>query len=143
MTHSNFIVIEGRLTDDPKAIPLPSGDFCVKFSVANNRSRKDAAGNWTEETSFFRCEAWGYCADKVLHMTCKGSPVVIFGRLKQSRWQDEAGQKRQEVVIVADKVEAIMLPPTKEQVEQELRGGGSVTPEPEQIGREFTDDIPF
>ena len=96
-------IIAGNLTRDPELRSLPSGTQVASFSVAVNRSYKDANGQAQEATSFIDCAAWGKLAEIISQYAKKGSGVLVSGRLDQRSWEDKTtGQKRSRVEIVVE-----------------------------------------
>ncbi|MFN4196494.1 MAG: single-stranded DNA-binding protein [Caldimicrobium sp.] len=103
----NKVMVKGRLTRDPEVRYLPSGTQVTSFSVAVNRRFKDKDGNWREEAYFFDIESFGRLAERLGKQLSKGKQILLEGSLRQDRWQNEAGEKRSKVKIVAERVELI------------------------------------
>ena len=104
---TNSITISGNITRDPEMRYTPSGISKVTFGVAVNRSwRNQQTQEWDEQTSFFNVVAWRQLAENVGASLTKGSRVVVSGRLEQRSWENEQGEKRTIVEIVADDVAA-------------------------------------
>jgi single stranded DNA-binding protein len=59
---------------------------------------------WVDETSFFDVTVWGKPAEDLKSEIVKGSPVRVSGRLQQDRWQDQNGNNKSKIFIVADSV---------------------------------------
>lgn len=102
----NRVIIAGRLTRDPE-LKYTAGNkpFC-KLSVVNSRRYKQASevGDWQEVATFVEITIWGPQAEYIANL-CKGRPVIVEGRLKQSEWEDKAtGQKRSRIEIDAERV---------------------------------------
>lgn len=103
MSDINSVVFGGRLTADAKVSYLPNGTAKADFSIAVNRSLKGNDGNWIDEASFFNAVLFGKRAEKL--KLVKGAKIVVIGSLRQDRWQDNNGQNRSKIYIVADSVE--------------------------------------
>lgn len=104
----NKITLVGRLTHDPEARTLPSGQKLTTFSVATNYLWRDyKTKEKRDKTEFHRVIAWGRLADIVSNYLEKGSRVYLEGRLTYRDWQDAKGQKRKSSDIIID--ELIML----------------------------------
>lgn len=100
----NLVVLMGNLTRDPEVRFLPSGVAVASFGLAvNNRYKKDGAV--VDEVSFFDVEAWQKTAELCGEYLAKGRPVLIQGRLKQERWEDDHGNKRSKIKVVATAVQ--------------------------------------
>ena len=100
MASFNNVILVGNLTRDPEIRFTTSGVAVASFGLAvNNRYKKD--GNVVDEVSFFDIEAWQKTAELCAEYLKKGRSVLIQGRLKQDRWEDDHGAKRSKVKIVA------------------------------------------
>jgi single-strand DNA-binding protein len=100
----NRVILMGNLTRDPEVRFLDSGMAVASFGLAVNRKwKKD--GETKEEVSFFDCEAWGKTAEICGDYLAKGRPVLIDGRLKQERWEDDNQNKRQKIKVVINEVQ--------------------------------------
>ena len=96
-------IITGNLTRDPELRTTPNGASVCSFSVAVNRTYRDASGEQKEDVSFIDCSAWGKLGEMINQSAKKGSGVLVSGRLDQRSWEDKAtGQKRSRVEIVAE-----------------------------------------
>lgn len=104
MNSLNSILIEGNLTRDPELKSTPKGTPVCSFSVASNRFYKQDE-EYQKEVSFFDVEAWAKLAESCAEYLEKGRGVRVVGRLKQDRWQDQEGNPRSKVKIVAEHVE--------------------------------------
>ena len=96
-------IITGNLVRDPELRQTPNGASVCSFTVAVNRSFRDAAGNQKDEVSFIDCSAWGKLAEIINQYGKKGSGVLVSGRLDQRSWEDKnTGQKRSRVEITVE-----------------------------------------
>lgn len=100
MKSISVVVISGRLTRDSELKYGNSGTAILHFSVAVNDWYKGE-----EKTSFFDCVLFGQYAEKIAPKLRKGTGVVISGKLEQDRWQDQSGQNRSKVQIIAREVQ--------------------------------------
>lgn len=100
----NTATIIGNLTRDPELKSLPSGSAVCSFSVATNRTWKDKDGNKQESVEFHNVTAFGRTAELVSQYMCKGSKVLVIGRLQTRSW-DKDGQKHYRTEIVAETVQ--------------------------------------
>lgn len=104
MNNLNSIIVEGNLTRDPEYRLTPNGKPVCMLSVASNRYyKKDEETK--EETSFFNVETWAKLADNCNQYLTKGRGVRVVGRLKQDRWTNPEGQKRERLKIVAEHID--------------------------------------
>ncbi len=104
MNSLNSILIEGNLTRDPEFNHTPKGTSVCGFGVASNRFYKQD-DEYQKEVSFFEVETWAKLAESCEEHLVKGRGVRVVGRLKQDRWQDQEGNPRSRVKIVAEHVE--------------------------------------
>lgn len=105
MASLNRVILIGNLTRDVELRSIPSGTTVGNFGIAVNRRRKNDAGEWIDEASFFNIVVWGNQAEKCAEYIHKGSPVAIEGRLQSRSWETEDGQKRNVVEVVAENVQ--------------------------------------
>lgn len=108
MSNINTVVIEGNLVKAAELSRWNDGTPYCRFTIANNESYKDSAGNWVDITSFFDCMLRGNYGESMSKHLLKGRRVTVTGRLKQNRWKDEAGNIRTAVII---KVQEVSLAP--------------------------------
>lgn len=99
----NQVILMGNLTRDPELRTTPNGHSVCGFSLALNRSYKNASGDWTEATDFIDIVAWGALGERVAQYLTKGRPALVSGRLQSRSWEQE-GQKRSKVEVVANDV---------------------------------------
>jgi single-strand DNA-binding protein len=100
-------MIIGHLGRDPEMRYTPSGRPVTTFSVATSRSWNTSDGERRSDTEWFNVVAWGSLAEICKQYLAKGQQVYIEGRLQTRRWEDDNGNKRTTVEIVAK--EMIML----------------------------------
>ena len=118
----NKVTIIGHLGRDPEMRYTPSGRPVTTFSVATSRSWNTSDGERRSDTEWFNVVSWGSLAEICKQYLSKGQQVYIEGRLQTRRWEDDDGNKRTTVEIVAK--EMIMLgdrkkKPDKDENEQE------------------------
>ncbi|WP_372790721.1 single-stranded DNA-binding protein [Paraconexibacter sp.] len=101
----NRVVLTGNLTFDPELRSLQSGSSVCKLRIASNTRRKDASGEWVDKPNYFDVTVWGAQGENCARYLSKGRGVAIDGRLEWREWQDQQGNKRQSVEIVADSVQ--------------------------------------
>lgn len=101
----NRVVLTGNLTFDPELRSLPSGTAVCKLRIASNTRRKSAGGEWEDKPNYFDVTVWGAQGENCARYLSKGRGVAVDGRLEWREWQDQQGNKRQSVEIVADSVQ--------------------------------------
>jgi single-strand DNA-binding protein len=110
-TNINRVIITGNLTRDPELRSLPSGMSVCSLRVACNTRRKDnQSGEWVDKPNYFDVTIWGRQGENAAQYLSKGRPVAIDGRLEWREWQDQQGNKRQSVDIIADNVQFLSSP---------------------------------
>ena len=100
----NKVMVIGHLGRDPEMRYTPSGRPVTTFSVAVSRSWNTADGERRTETEWFNIVAWGNLAEICKQYLHKGQQVYIEGRLQTRRWEDNEGQKRTSVEVVANEM---------------------------------------
>lgn len=99
----NQVTLMGNLTRDPELRQTPTGQNVTSFSLALNRSYKDASGEWQEATDYIDIVAWGPLAERVAQYLSKGRRCLVQGRLQSRSWEQD-GQKRNKVEVLANDV---------------------------------------
>jgi single-strand DNA-binding protein len=94
----------GNLGRDPEMRYTPDGRPVTQFSVAVNRNSKNQAGEWVEETEWFRITVWGNQAERTAENLKKGSKIYVEGRFRTREWEAQDGQKRTALEVTADNV---------------------------------------
>ena len=110
MANLNKVFLAGRLTRDPELQHTSQGTPFTRFTIAVNRSYKDRSGNWQEETSFIDIVVWGDAADRAVSRFNKGTEILVEGRLRQSSWETDSGEKRSKIEVVADRAQLLSQP---------------------------------
>ena len=98
-TDLNHVVLVGRLTKDLGADErsfgyVGNGQARATVSIAVNRSRKGADGNWIEEANFFDVTIWGKSAENLKPYLTKGKQIAVDGydRIQNpARFYDDSG----------------------------------------------------
>jgi single-strand DNA-binding protein len=93
-------VLFGYLGNDANMRYLPTGTAVLDFNVSALSGKKDANGNWTNHTTWFKCTIWGDLAEKMNPMLLKGTPVYVEGEIVSNDhgspriWQTNEGESR-------------------------------------------------
>ena len=120
MGFNNTVTVVGNVTRDPELRFTPGGAPVASFGLAWNR--KDQ--NDEEVVSFFDITCWRSLAENVAESITKGQRVIVYGRLDQRSWENQEGERRSKVEIVADEVAPSLVWATAEITRTEFRGGG-------------------
>jgi single-strand DNA-binding protein len=116
----NKVFLVGRLTRDPQAKSLPSGQQVANFGLATDRFYFDKNRQKQQQTEFHNIVMFGKLAEIASQYLKKGSLTLIEGRLQTRSWQDSSGNKRSRTEIVAERMQmgprsAGKIAPTKEE----------------------------
>ena len=149
MAFDNNVVIVGNVTRAPELRFIPSGIPVASFGLAWNQ-RSSQGGE--DKAHYFEVTCWRDLAENVAESISRGSRVVVYGRLDWSSWQNEGGEKRETVQIVADEVAPSIRWATAEVTKIDRRsdnesGAGSSSGQGGQptagTGESFPDEEPF
>ena len=131
----------------------PSGTPVTSFSLAVNNSKRDANGEWTEETEWFRVTAWERIAESVNQYLAKGRRVFVDGRLSTRQYTSSSGEARTSLEVRAFKVMFLDSPggestgagaPPEAQSYSPGTAGPSATPAPaEETPSEDVEELPW
>jgi single-strand DNA-binding protein len=101
-----ILTVVGNLTADPQLRVTPSGVSMCRFTVACTARvfDKSSGGYRDAEPLFLTCTAWREVAEHVAESLTKGVRVLVTGRLRQSRWETDAGDKRSAYGLDVDEV---------------------------------------
>jgi single-strand DNA-binding protein len=98
----NKVILLGRLTKDPIAKNLPSGQEISQFTVATNYQWKDFKTKKSKENvEFHPVIVWGKLANVANTYLTKGAKVYLEGKLRTRSWEDKSRQKHFRTEIVA------------------------------------------
>jgi single-strand DNA-binding protein len=107
MASYNRVILLGNLTRDPELRYTPSGTPVSDIGMAVNDRRKNANGEWVDETTFVDVTLWSRTAEVASEYLSKGSPVFIEGRLKLDSWETSDGQKRSKLRVVCERMQMV------------------------------------
>ena len=96
----NKVFLIGNVTRDPELSETPSGVAVCRLGIAVNRRFSS-----NDETDFFNITAWRQLAERVAKYVKKGNKVAVTGSIQIRNYEDNSGQKRTAVDIIADDVE--------------------------------------
>lgn len=152
---TNIVVLVGRLTRDAELKYLPSGTAVCKFSIASNKEIKKG-DTWQKKANYFDVVLFGRQGEAINQYLVKGKQVAIEGELEQDRWEQE-GKPRSKVEVSAHNVQLLgggterpenpaggARPSATPPAQRAAPASGERVPNaPEDVEREFTDDVPF
>ena len=151
MTDINSVTVTGRITRDigeRDFTYFASGTAKLQFSIAVNKSVKDANGNWSEKSAFFDVVVWGKYAESLRPRLAKGAKVTVCGQLERDTWEDKQTRAKREKIYIKGENIQVLVPSTGQP--QSLSSGRPALPssnignnEAELEDDGFVDDIPF
>jgi len=98
------IELLGYLGHDPQPLQTEAGPKGARFSLAVNRVWTDDSGERQEETNWFQIIAWRQVAENCLAYLSKGRLVLVVGRPRMRRWEDQEGRGREQIQVLAERV---------------------------------------
>ena len=122
----NTIVVAGRLTRDAKTTQSTGGMTIMRFSIANNYSKK-VGDSRNDGVNYYDCVMFGKKADSLFSYLHKGKQVAVIGELRQNRWEQDGKPQSKVEILISD----IQLFGSQG---QQMQSGSSET---------FDDDVPF
>ena len=143
MASFNKVILLGNLTRDPEMRYTPSGTPVASFGLAVNRRYRQGEEQ-KEEVCFVDISTFARSAEIVGQYLSKGSPVLIEGRLQFRSWEDQNGQRRSKLDVVAERVN--LMPRASQDGGGSRQSAGSGAPPPyrdDDIPSPQDDDIPF
>ncbi len=99
----NKVFLIGNLTRDPEISQTNGGVSVCHFAIAVNRAYTSQDGE--RQTDFFNVTAWRGLADTIARCVKKGSKVAVSGSIQMRNYEDNQGQRRTAVDIIAQDVE--------------------------------------
>ena len=120
MGFDNTVTVVGNVTRDPELRFTQGGMAVANFGVAWNKKKQDGE----EEVSFFDVSCFRQLAENVAESITKGTRVVIYGTLQQRSWENQEGERRSKVEIIADDIAPSLKWAAAEVRKNEYRGDG-------------------
>lgn len=96
----NSVCLVGRTTKDPELRYTTSNIAVATFSLAVNRTFKDANGE--RETDFINCVIWRQQAENLANWAKKGALIGITGRIQTRSYENQQGQRVYVTEVVAE-----------------------------------------
>lgn len=105
MASYNRVVLVGNLTRDVELRYTPNNTAVTEISIAvNERVKRNE--QWTDEVHYFDITLWSRLAEIAAEYLSKGSSVLIEGRLKLDRWEQD-GKNRSKIKIIGEKMQML------------------------------------
>ena len=139
-SHNHWTGI-GNLTSDPELKYTKSGTARTRFSLAINRKWKNkTTGELEEEVVFVPVITWGSQAEHCSKYLTKGRSAFVEGRLRIDSFENENGEKKKIVEIVASNVQFLGGNPGAQQ--SDTAEPAQKAAKPAEDGR-TTEEVPF
>jgi single-strand DNA-binding protein len=141
MANFNQVTLAGNITRDIELRQTNSGLAVCDIGLAVNDRRKQANGEYVEETLFIDVTLWGRTAEIADQYCQKGSSVLISGKLKMDTWDDKnTGGKRSKIKVTATTMQMLGSggAPSESASPMEAGAGAAVA-----AGGASGEDIPF
>lgn len=145
MADINSVNLIGRLTREAELKYTASGSPVLTFSIAVNESRK-VQDEWVKEVSYFDITLWGKLGESLKQYMMKGKQVAVNGKLRQQRWQDNNGDNRSKIVVIALEVQLLGGQESSNVQEQNYKKAQYTAKQSElydDSADDFPEDIPF
>lgn len=102
----NRVTISGNLTKDPELRALPSGTPVLEMRMAvNDRRKNQQTGEWEDQANYIDVVVFGQRGESLSRFLSKGSKIAVDGRLRYREWENQQGDKRSKIEVVADDVD--------------------------------------
>jgi single-strand DNA-binding protein len=135
----NRVTLTGNLTRDPELRSTSGGMSILKLRMAVNDRRKNAqSGEWEDVANYVDVTVFGSRGESLARFLAKGSKIGVDGKLRWSEWENQQGEKRSKIEVVADDIEFL---------DSRGSGSGNYTPPSDAPSGDTADDggeeIPF
>ena len=107
MGNFNKVILMGNLTRDPELRHTANDGVVCNIGIAINRSYKDRNGTQQDEVTYVDGEAWGPRAETINTHLSKGRPILVEGRLRLDKWEEQDGGKRSKLKVVVERFEFV------------------------------------
>ena len=98
----NIAMFTGNLTRDPESQVLQSGDMQTRFTIAVNRTYKDANGE--RQADFIQVKCYKKNAENAAKYLKKGRKVEVICTVKTGSYTKDDGQKVYTTDFIVDKM---------------------------------------
>ncbi len=98
----NYICLVGRLVANPTLEETETEQKYSKITIAVPRQYKNMEGIY--ETDFIDIALYNNTAERTVEYCQKGDLVGIKGRLETNYYENENGEKKKSMIVIADKL---------------------------------------
>lgn len=139
----NKVMLIGRLTKNPEVRSTPAGQSVTSFSIATNRSYKDASGQRQDKVEFHTIVAWGKLAEICGQYLTKGRRTYIEGRMQTRDWTGQDGVKRYSTEVIAENMIILDSPSGAPRPSDGPSSSSSQQPSEPSVEEQTIETIPF
>jgi single-strand DNA-binding protein len=139
----NRCIFIGNLTDDPELRYTQNGTARTRFSIAVNRNWRDRDGNMKEEVTFVPIVVWGPQAEHCANFLSKGRPVAVDGRLRIDSFENQEGERKKVVEVIAETVQFLGSGGAKSQQQSAGADAASASTPAEKEPPAGEEEVPF
>ena len=115
----NNVTLVGRLTKDVELKYTPSNVANVSFTLAVNRTFKNANGG--READFINVVIWRQSAENFANWVKKGALIGITGRIQTRNYENQQGQRVYITEVIADNFQMLESRSQQEQGQSQQR----------------------
>ncbi len=115
----NNVTLVGRLTKDVELKYTPSNVANVSFTLAVNRTFKNANGE--READFINCVIWRQAAENFANWAKKGALIGITGRIQTRNYENQQGQRVYITEVIAENFQMLESRSQQQQGQQQAQ----------------------
>lgn len=97
----NKVILVGYITKDPDLRYTSSGMPVMTARIASNHKYKQG-DQYIEDNLFINAVIFGKRAESVKKYLSKGSTILVEGRLKENKWEQDGVQKSRIEILASD-----------------------------------------
>jgi len=102
-TLRNSARLYGNVGKEPEVRTFENGNKVANFTLATTDRKKDAKGNWAEETTWHNIVVYGKQVDIVEKYVNKGDKLSVEGKISNRSYDSKDGTKKYiSEIIVTD-----------------------------------------
>lgn len=99
MNSLNRVSLIGNVTAAPEIKETPSGQKVASFSLATNRTYKDANGEKQDQVEYHSIVVWGKLAEITEQYVTKGKKLYLEGRIQTRSWETDSGKRYKTEIV--------------------------------------------
>ncbi len=137
----NKVILIGRISQEIQTKTTAGGTIAGDFGLAVDEYYKGE-----NRASFFNVKCFGKTAETIQSYAGKGHQIGLEGVLKQERWQDQNGNNRSKVVVIAQRIELLGGKKAEQNQSSSNNQAQQQKKQPTQSGQmsqQEMDDLPF